>query len=225
MSRYNIFNQVHKGLRALLLETALRLQQTDFDTDEAEIVVQQLQGLIDLFDRHAHTEDTFVFPAIAAGYPAVIAEFEQEHKEDHELGLHLRGLLTAFTHAVSSAEKTAIGSSLRQSFTDFMVFNLRHMAKEENIINKALWKLYTDTELHGITQQIVASISPEAMAVYSNCMMRGLSNNEITVWLKEVKNNAPDVVFQSLMYTAEVQLSSLRWQQVQEAITEGAMLA
>lgn len=225
MSRYNIFNQVHKGLRALLFETALQLQQTDFDTDEAETVVQQLQVLIDLFDKHAHTEDTFILPAIASVSPSVIAEFEQEHKEDHELGMHLRGLLTAFAHAVSSAEKSAIGTSLTQSFLDFMVFNLRHMAKEEDIINKALWKHYTDASLHGLTQQIVASIPPDAMTAYSNCMMRGLSNNEITAWLKEVKNNAPDFVFQSLMCMAEAQLSSSRWQQVRESITEGAMLA
>jgi Hemerythrin HHE cation binding domain len=225
MSRYNIFNQVHKGLRALLFETALQLQQTDFGTDEAEAVVQQLQVLIDLFDRHAHTEDSFILPAVAAGTPEVIAAFEQEHKEDHALGLHLRGLLTAFAHAVSSAEKTAIGSTLTQSFIDFMMFNLGHMAKEENIINKALWKHYTDAELHGLTQQIVASIPPHAMAAYSTCMMRGLNNSEISTWLKEVKNNAPDFAFRSLMHTAETQLSSSRWQQVQETITEGAMLA
>jgi Hemerythrin HHE cation binding domain len=225
MSRYNIFNQVHKGLRALLYETALQLQQTDFGTEEAETMVQQLQVLIDLFDRHAHTEDSFILPAVAAGNPAVITAFEEEHKEDHELGLHLRGLLTAFTHAVSSAEKTSIGSTLTQSFIDFMVFNLKHMAKEEDIINKALWKQYTDVELHGLTQQIVASIPPQAMAVYSSCMMHGLNNSEITNWLKEVKNSAPDFVFQSLMCTAEEQISTSRWQQVQEAITEGAMLA
>ena len=37
MKRYNIFNQVHKGLRALLYETIIKLQQTDFtDTEDAD---------------------------------------------------------------------------------------------------------------------------------------------------------------------------------------------
>ena len=31
MSRFNVFNQIHKGLRAMLYDTALTLQQTHFD--------------------------------------------------------------------------------------------------------------------------------------------------------------------------------------------------
>ena len=61
MKRYNIFNQVHKGLRALLHETILKLQQTDFtDAEDAEEAVEQVQTVLALFDEHAHTEDSFI---------------------------------------------------------------------------------------------------------------------------------------------------------------------
>jgi Hemerythrin HHE cation binding domain len=226
MTRYNIFGQVHKGLRAMLYETALCLQQTDFNnTEEAENSLTLLGQTIDLFDKHAHTEDTMVFTAIEHTEPALVNVFEKEHEEDHALGQRLRGLLTAFMHTVSSDDKIITGEAITQSFIEFMIFNLKHMAKEEDIINKALWKNYTDIELHGITQKIVTSIPPQHMAQFSRWMMRGLSNNEITNWLKEVKNNAPDFVFQSLMQTAAAELDAQRWQQVQETITEGAMLA
>ncbi|MGG9964204.1 hemerythrin domain-containing protein [Ferruginibacter sp. SUN106] len=226
MTRYNIFGQVHKGLRAMLYETALCLQQTDFNnTEEAENSLTLLGQTIDLFDKHAHTEDTMVFTAIEHTEPALVNAFEKEHEEDHALGQRLRGLLTAFGHTVSSDDKIITGDAITQSFIEFMIFNLKHMAKEEDIINKALWKSYTDIELHGITQKIVASIPPQHVAQFSRWMMRGLNNNEITGWLKEVKNNAPDFVFQSLMQTAEQELNAPRWQQVQETITEGAMLA
>ena len=37
MSRFNIFNQIHKALRAMLYDTSLTLQQTYFgDAEEAE---------------------------------------------------------------------------------------------------------------------------------------------------------------------------------------------
>ena len=32
--RVNIFNQIHKGLRALLYDTSILLQQTDFSNEE-----------------------------------------------------------------------------------------------------------------------------------------------------------------------------------------------
>ncbi|MGC4100736.1 hemerythrin domain-containing protein [Ferruginibacter sp.] len=226
MNRYNIFGEIHKGLRALLYETALLLQQTDFtNTEEAENALERVALVADLFDKHAHTEDTMIFNTIEQAEPSLVTAFEKEHEEDHALGQQLRGLLTAFVHSVSSADKHAVGAAISQSFVHFMIFNLQHMAKEEDIINKALWKHYTDIELHGMTQKIVASIPPQKMAVYSRWMMRGLSNNEITGWLKEVKNNAPDFVFQSLMQLAGQELHPQRWQTVQETITEGAMLA
>ena len=56
-------------------------------------------------------------------------------------------------------------------------------------------------------------------------MMRGLSCTEIINWLKEVKNNAPDFVFNGMLRLAEKELTSNRWNTVQEGITEGAMLA
>jgi hypothetical protein len=226
MNRYNLFGQVHKGLRALLYETALHLQQTDFaNTDEAEDALAQVTQVVELFDKHAHTEDTMVFTAIERSEPELINVFEKEHEEDHALGQRLTGLLTAFTHAVSSDDRLQLGDAITKSFIDFMIFNLKHMAKEEDIINKALWKYFTDMELHGITQKIVASIPPQHMAKFSRWMIRGLNNAEITNWLKEIKNNAPDFVFQSLMQTAAQELDAQRWQLVQETITEGAMLA
>jgi hypothetical protein len=226
MNRYNIFYQVHKGLRALLYETALLFQHTDFTNfDEAEKAIEQLQAVVELFDQHAHTEDTLVFDAITRFEPSLVNAFEQEHVEDHELGRRLNGTVLSYGYAVSSDDQLEIGRSITASFIEFMIFNLNHMAKEEDLINKALWKHYSDAELHGITQKIISSIPHPHMVKFSCWMMRGLNNNEIIGWLKEIKNNAPDPVFQSMLEMAQQQLNSNRWQQVQEALTEGAMVA
>lgn len=226
MNRYNIFGQVHKGMRALLYDTALQLQQTNFcNADEAEQALQQLANAVELFDKHAHTEDTIVFAAIQAQEPAIVNSFEEEHAEDHALGQRLHGLITAFSHAAAAEDQLNIGSAITQAFIDFMIFNLKHMAKEENIINKALWKYYSDFELHGITQHILSSIPPVQLDKFSRWMMRGLSIDEIVAWLKEVKNNAPDFAFQSMVQIASQELNAHRWQLVQESITDGAMIA
>jgi hemerythrin-like domain-containing protein len=226
MKRYNIFYEVHKGLRVMLYETALQIQQTDFiNSEEAEQTIEQVKAVIELFDKHAHSEDRFVFTAVQPYDPTAVDAFEQEHVKDHALGESLTNQLTTFSNAISDDDKFRIGQQLYQAFIEFMIFNLQHMAKEEDIINKLLWRNYTDEELKGITGNILANIPPDQMAQFTKWMMRGLSNHEIAGWLKEVKNTAPDFVFESLMHTATQELNVHRLQLVQEAITEGAMVA
>ena len=226
MKRYNIFNQVHKGLRALLHETIVKLQQTDFtDAEDADEVVQQLQTVLDLFDEHAHTEDSYILPAIAEFEPSVTDLFAQEHVQDLALSKQLHGLLQAFSWSISPDAKQEIGAAISKAFFEFTLFNLEHMKKEEDVLNKLLWRYFDDAHLHGITATIIAKVPSDKMPLYNKWMMRGLSNIEIIQWLKQVKNNAPDFVFQSFIGLAMAELSENRWQKIQEQLTEGAMLA
>jgi Hemerythrin HHE cation binding domain len=226
MKRYNIFNQVHKGLRALLYETIIKLQQTDFaDAEDADEAVQQVKIILDLFDEHAHTEDTFILPAIVEYEPSVVDAFAQEHVKDLALSNKLNGLLQAFSLAISPEAKREIGVAVSNAVFEFMLFNLEHMKKEEDVLNKLLWRYYDDEVLHGITMKIIATVPADKMPLYNKWMMRGLSNTEIISWLKQIKNNAPEFVFNSFVDLAVNELSECRWQKVQEQLTEGAMLA
>lgn len=226
MQRYNIFFPVHKGLQAMLCETALQLQQTTFtNQDEAAAAIECVRTVVELFESHAHKEDTYVFTAIAAYEPSVVAAFEQEHEEDHALGESLQKWLTAFEYAVASSAKQTIGEELTKAYIQFMVFNLRHMAKEEQVINPLLWRYYADEELHAITEKILQDIPPHEMAYFSRWMVRGMNNAEILGWLKGVKNSAPQPVFQSLLSITEAEVNPHRWSFLRESLTEGAMVA
>lgn len=226
MQRYNIFFPIHKGLRAMLYETAIQLQQTSFaDAHEAAETIDLVKTVIDLFESHAHKEDTYVFPSIAAYEPSVVAAFEAEHAEDHELGESLQKWVTAFEYAVSSSAKMTIGEELTKAYIRFMVFNLRHMAKEEQVISPLLWRYYSDEELHNITLSIMKAVPPQEMAFFSRWMVKGLNNAEILYWLKGVKNIAPQPAFQALLSVAERELNPHRWSFVQESLTEGTMVA
>lgn len=226
MQRYNVFYQVHKGLRELLYTTGSLLQQTDFDNaEERESALQQVHLTADLFDKHAHTEDYFVLPAIASFSASVSDLFAAEHVQDYALGERLRALLAKLEQAALNTDSLQTGCELRTAFTDFLVFNLSHMAKEEVVLNKLLWQHYTDEQLQGLTQKILAHIAPADLQIFSSWMMRGLSNSEVIGWLKEVKNNAPEVAFTGMLNLAEKELPATRWHLVQECITEGAMIA
>ncbi len=211
MNRYNIFNQIHKGLRAFLYETANLLQQTDFAiADEASIAAKQITEVLELFDKHADTEDHFILPVLELFEPAVSSLFAEEHIQDHALSNRLRSLLNIFADAETAAEKTQAGSAIKVSFVEFMVFNLNHMAKEESELNRLLWKYQTDGQLIAISQAIVAKVLPADMNRYAKWMVRGLNNTEIIQWLKELRNSAPEFVFYSLIEIIETELPETR---------------
>jgi hypothetical protein len=130
-----------------------------------------------------------------------------------------------FKHTFSTEERNVIGGAIRFAFVEFLIFNLKHMAKEEDVLNNLLWTYHSDEELHGITKQILAHLAPEDMAKYSRWMINGLSNNEIIAWLKDVRNNAPDFVFRDLFTVAANELPEQRWVKVKDALCDGAMVA
>jgi hypothetical protein len=225
MSRFNTFNQIHKALRAMLYDTALTLQQTYFgDTDEAETALEKVKIVVDVFDQHAAHEDRFIFPAVQQYEPSIVDIFEQEHDKDHALAESLRGLLIVYKYAMLAGVKIETGQAINKAFIEFMIFNLEHMAKEETVLNKVLWRYYTDAEIMAINQRIVASVPPEEMLVTSAWMMRGMSNTEISNWLKAVEKSAPPHVFEQLFAIAEKELSQDRFLKVSENLTEGAMV-
>jgi hypothetical protein len=206
--RYNIFNQIHKGLRALLYHTALQLQQADF-TREGDVreAVERVREVIYLFEGHAHTEDTLAFPMVSEAAPELVAELEAQHAEDHRLGEELEAAVATLHSAGSPLEAIHAGNALQQAFQAFTAFNLNHMNLEETAINAALWETYTDAELHGLTMQIVATIPPEKNARYSYWMLKGLSMTEIGMWYKGMQAGAPDFVFNSMLELAQSALA------------------
>lgn len=210
----------------MLYDTSLSLQQTCFeDADEAEVAFEKVGVVVDIFAAHAANEDNFVFPAIQRYEPSLIDVFEQEHEKDHTLCENLRGLMTVYRHAIKAGVKIETGQAINRAFTSFMIFNLEHMAKEELVLNKILWRYYTDADLAAINRQIVDTIPSAKMDINNVWMMRGLSNTEICGWLKGVEKNAPQPAFEQLFGMAERELPVNRFRKIQEGLAEGMMIA
>lgn len=225
-SRYNIFNQIHKGLRAMLYDTALRIQQTDFSQEEQAVpTIQQLEKVLAFFDKHADHEDEYILPAIRKHARLLVEELESEHATDRSLSLslgkHIRDLLIA-QHA--DAKKKA-GLHMLYDFNSFIAFNLYHMNKEELLFNQVLWEHYTDEEIFLINHALVATVPPDEVMALSRWMMRGINNEEAIGWLNGVKNNAPAEAFGVFMTLAEEELAPERLKDVQASLTEGILLA
>jgi hemerythrin-like domain-containing protein len=221
MDRYNSFNIIHKGLRAALYQTALQLQQTDFtDDQQAEEAVNKVKEIIMLFEGHAHKEDNYVLPMINDYEPSVVAAFNSEHEEDGLLGSQLNDAVKKVLDSDTESQKTTSGRELTESFVRFMVFNLNHMAKEEDIINKILWRYYSDDEIKAVVGKISTLDPPWIQEFYTTWMVRGINNSEAIDWLKAVEKGAPRVVFQSLLQKAEQELPRGRFQKISESLVQ-----
>jgi hypothetical protein len=224
MNRFNSFLLVHKGLRAMLYDASLTLQQTDFSMPaEAVAVLTKVDKVLFAFERHAHHEDSFVIPMVEKFEPELAESFEKEHVEDHRLGNNLKNLLAIFENALLPEEKAICGSAIIRSFTEFLVFNLQHMAKEEHLLNQALWNHYTDEQIIEMGNKLVASIPPAEMQVVARWMIRGMSTTDAIGWLKGIRNSAPAVAFNNLMNMVQEELNETRFAIVQEGLEEAVL--
>jgi hypothetical protein len=226
MSRFNVFNQIHKGLRAMLYDTALTLQQTHFaDAGQSHAAVKKVRTAVDMFDAHTAHEDHFILPAIQQYEPSLADLFALEHIKDHLLSEKLGELLVVHNHAVKPGEKIETGHAISRAFQEFIVFNLEHMTKEETVLNEILWRYYSDAEIEAISNRITRSSRHDEATITTAWMMRGLSNSEISKWLKAVETTTPGPVFAQLFSIAEKELPQDRFRQVLEIFTEGTMVA
>jgi hypothetical protein len=224
--RYNAFNQIHKALRAMLYDTAITLQLTDFSLpEEADEAIKKTEQVLTIFHDHATHEDQFILAAVEQYHPGLVRSFKNEHSIDESLTHRLFSLIALFDRAVSSEEKHEIGAAIFRDFNEFIAFNLKHMNREETELNQLVWKHYTDAALLQITKAIVAQIPPAKALIANTWMLKSISNTEVTEWLVSVKNDAPDVAFQLLLELAENILPGERWNKVKEGLTEGALLA
>lgn len=225
MQRYNSFTLIHKALRAMLYDTALTIQQTSFaNNDESELALDKIENVLFLFEQHAHHEDTFVNPAVEVFEPGVGKAFEKEHVEDLRLSNQLKNLLNIYRNANFTDEKIISGSAIAKSFIEFMIFNLQHMAKEEILLNEALWKHYTDEQIMSISQKIIASIPQEELTIAYKWMVRGINNFDAVNWLKGIKLNAPAFVFEAILDVARKELPENRFEIIMEALEQGVAI-
>lgn len=219
MARFNAFFMIHKGLRAMMYEVSMSLQHTDFaHATEYPHPLEKLNHLVEIFDAHAGHEDGYIFPLLQACNPALQDEMEKEHVTDIALSNELRSLMAQFKSATDTEEKRVLGNKICYTYYEFIAFNLKHLNKEEIVVNESLWNHYTDADIIKANMGMVASLSPEEVKRNAIWMMRGCSNTDITGWLGVVKKQVPEPVFNNLMNIAQEELPAPRFEAIQNAL-------
>lgn len=226
MERYNVFNRVHKGLRAFLYETAMAVQQTDFSVSEETARSMGCIGeALHFFNQHSLYIERLLFPFIIDHNPGLIAIFRQQYQSNIVQAQRLRGVMNAFGHAANAQEKVAASQPVMKAYTSFLITQLDSLAREDNLLNNVLWRHYSDVELMALEKEIVTKMSPRDLATLGKWVIRGMNNAEIIDWLRTIERCSVTSVFESFFNSAENELPEERWQKIQEALVEGSSIS
>ena len=217
--------QIHKGLQAMLYHNALAIQHNDFSNPRStSLVIDQVQKVLWLFEGHAHTEDSMVFPLIAQHAPEVVADFEAQHDKDHQLAAGVEDCLDKLAHCSTAAACYEQGLRLKRAFERFIAFNLEHMILEETVVAPIIWQHFPDEELHQLTARIVQQLPEDKNRHYTDWMLMGNSDVEVIQWLTNVRDTAPDFVYAALCERARTVLDAGRWQQIESSLQVPSVL-
>lgn len=223
--RYNLFNLIHKGLRHLMYDTALKIQVADFSTlVGAGPVITQVEQVLFFFEQHAHHEDNEILPLVNRFDPALVIDFENQHEEDYLLGSEISKAVNLWKIAEGAVARLSAGRKIFYAFNDFVAFNLSHMNKEEELINAVLWKNYSDEELHGVTQRIIQKIKPQILFEQSRWMMKSINVREAMDWLMGVKVSAPGEVFRMYLKMAHEEMPADKWLTIKESLFDETLI-
>lgn len=195
-----------------MFDTIMKVQHADLsDAEASRPAIEQVEILLDQMDDHADHEDNFILHPAGTHAPELAQEFESEHVIDLHLSNQLREKIDIYRR---SKDKLTAGKDIYYALNAFVAFNLQHMNKEEQVLNKVLWQNYSDIELQTIVRNIQQSIPPEKTAFMMEWMIKGMNDVELAQWFNAVQTEAPDFIFNALCSAAEKNLPPPRWKRL-----------
>lgn len=210
-ARLDLYAGIHKALRALMADTLLAIGRMDADEDlELAQTTQRVLQLLDFCKGHLQHENTFIHTALEARAPGASDAVAHEH-EEHEASIASLSALTWNLLKSPPAERAAMVLALYRQLALFIAANFQHMHVEETAHNAVLWSRYTDAELAGIHNTLVASIPPEEMMFTLRWLVPFMNPAERTALLVDMQAHAPAPAFVAALDTVRPHLTQTEW--------------
>lgn len=215
--RVDLYTGVHKGLRAFLFDTYVRLQRLDVG-DEVGITetMTQLRTVLRLCDLHLHDESEHIHPVLEARTEGATLHAEEHHDDQAIEALHLRALGDDVLIRRHGERARALQQLVRR-YSRYVGGQLEHMSHEEEVLLPALHAAFTDDELRTMHHAIVSSIPPADMAVFLRWMFPAVSHPERVAMLSGMKVG-PHAAFVGALSLACAHLPALEATRLLEAL-------
>jgi hypothetical protein len=216
--RHDLYLPVHKGLRAFMSEVLLNAGRMDSnDRHEVDEVLAQVRGLLLLCKSHLHNENTFMHAAMEARRPGSSMHTTHEHEDQGRVFAHLEHLVSKLETATAE-ESVSLVTHLYRDLAVFIAENFEHMHSEETNNLLVLWECYSDEELRGIGQRLVAAIPPQQNSVFLRWMLPYMTPAERATLLRGIRQNAPVAVFDNVMGMLRQKLCDKDWKKLTAAL-------
>jgi hemerythrin-like domain-containing protein len=211
--RHDIYAFIHKGLRAFMAHTLVRVGRLDAE-DDAEVaeVAREVGALIDICRDHLKHENEVIHPAMESRAPGSTRRIADDH-DHHAASLDRLAALLARVPGSPAAART-----LYQALAAFVAENFEHMQREETEHNAVLWAQFGDDEIRALEHRIVSSLSPEAAAQAMRWMLPHMTPAERAGMLGGMRANAPAAAFDGVLSLVRPLLGGRDWRKLALAL-------
>lgn len=215
--RYNVYQEVHKGLRRDLFELTLMAGATDFtDGEKVEALRKEMHKVDDLLELHALHEDRHVEPIIRALDPELADSLHSRHQE---LEAAFKAVIAA-AMAINPADADAAdgGQDLYLRLSRFVADYLSHIADEEQTAHPLLIAHHDDAFLIDLSVKIRAEVPPPAMALFLKSMIPSMNHGERVKMFTGMKAAAPAEAYEATCGLAESVLAAEDWSRLNSQV-------
>lgn len=218
LPRIDMYTPIHKGLRAFMSDTLVRLGSVDHNDDsDRQRTLDQVDALLAQMKSHLEHENHFVQTAIEARSAGAASRTAHDHIDHLECISNLEDECRALRDA-RPEQRAGLGLSLYRHLGAFVAENLQHMLVEERENNAALWAHYSDAELAQVHDLLLASIPPAELLVCMRWMVVAMSVAELAPMYAAMRDKAPPAAFALLLDVAREHMDSTRWAKLARAL-------
>lgn len=201
--RFDLYAVIHKALRNYMGAVLVQVGRLD-PTDEQEVrgCREALLDLVDWLESHLTIEERFVHAALVERRRAALLSTLQHDHEEHQRSFSMlrcdaETLLGTLDDPPDARRSRA--RHLYLAVSRFVAENFLHMAIEETEMNLLLWETFTDEELYGIYQAIMASEGKGQLERAVTWVLPAISHEERLKVLGGARAAMPAAAFEELL--------------------------
>jgi hypothetical protein len=197
--RFNIYTQIHKGLRAFMSEVLVAVGRADpNDLSEVDSTLESVRALLAFAQVHLEHEEHFIHPALEARRPGSSADTHNDHAGHLQAFEALHAAVRAVEWNPPSQRAQALLRLYRQ-LALFVAENFEHMHVEETQNHAVLTSCYSEDEMLALNQRLVAAVKPADMATALRWMVPASHAGERAAQLCRMQRAAPRLVFAGVL--------------------------
>ncbi|PKR87329.1 hypothetical protein CXZ10_19970 [Pleomorphomonas diazotrophica] len=196
--RYDLYGNIHKGLRRTQCLLLSRLGANDFgDAATTEKLIGDLRRLLAMAAAHVRHEDTEIHAAL--NRRGIATDLLDEQHEDHHAAFRILESRIDAVETAAASDRAEAGRALYLAFAAYVADDFAHMHEEETVTAPLLWQHFSDEELLAIEMRIVSALPPEENMAFTRMMLPAMNPAQRAMMVGGMREGLPPEVFAAVV--------------------------